>query len=43
LALVKQLVELHGGTVHAESGGIGKGSKFTVRFPLQTLRLPKAA
>jgi signal transduction histidine kinase len=43
LALVKQLVELHGGTVHAESAGIGKGSKFTVRFPLQKLKLPKAA
>ncbi len=34
LALVKQLVELHGGTVHAESGGKGKGSEFIVRLPL---------
>jgi PAS domain S-box-containing protein len=34
LALVKGLVELHGGEVKAESGGIGKGSGFTLRLPL---------
>ncbi|MES2536517.1 MAG: ATP-binding protein [Pseudomonadota bacterium] len=33
LALVRQLTTLHGGTVSAESAGIGKGSTFTVRFP----------
>ncbi|WP_217619323.1 sensor histidine kinase KdpD, partial [Achromobacter sp. GbtcB20] len=34
LALVRNLVELHGGTVRAESAGLGKGSTFTVRLPL---------
>jgi signal transduction histidine kinase/CheY-like chemotaxis protein len=34
LALVRHLVELHGGTVRAESPGEGKGSRFTVSLPL---------
>ena len=34
LALVKALVELHGGAVLASSGGENKGSQFTVRLPL---------
>lgn len=34
LTLVRQLVELHGGTVEAASDGEGQGSRFTVRFPL---------
>jgi two-component system CheB/CheR fusion protein len=34
LMLVKQLVEMHAGTVAAESGGPGKGSRFVVRLPL---------
>jgi len=36
LAIVRHLVELHGGTVYAESGGVGEGSTFTVRLPLTT-------
>jgi PAS domain S-box-containing protein len=34
LALVRQLVELHGGTVQAKSSGLGKGSEFSFRLPL---------
>jgi CheY-like chemotaxis protein len=34
LAIVRQIVELHGGTVKAESAGEGKGAAFTVRLPL---------
>jgi len=34
LALVRQLVELHGGSILAESQGQGKGARFTVRLPL---------
>ena len=35
LALVKKIIELHGGTVQARSEGPGKGSQFVVRFPLR--------
>jgi CheY-like chemotaxis protein len=34
LALVKGLMDLHGGNVEARSGGPGKGSEFIVRLPL---------
>jgi PAS domain S-box-containing protein len=36
LTIVRNLVELHGGTVEAESGGPGKGSVFIVRLPVAT-------
>ena len=45
LAIVRHLVELHGGTVSVASDGIGKGSTFTVRLPLRapaTAELPEA-
>ena len=34
LAIVRHLVELHGGTVHASSEGEGKGATFTVTLPI---------
>ena len=38
LAIVRHLVELHGGTVSARSDGVGKGATFTVTFPLMADR-----
>jgi PAS domain S-box-containing protein len=35
LAIVRHLVEMHGGSVRAASAGLGKGSAFTVSLPLQ--------
>ena len=34
LALVKQLVEMHGGSIAADSAGPGKGSAFRLRLPV---------
>jgi len=44
LALVKSLVEMHGGSVEAHSEGLGRGSEFVLRLPLlsQDLRLADA-
>ncbi len=47
LAIVRDLVELHGGTVRAESGGEGEGARFTVTLPASSqgaepLALPNA-
>jgi len=38
LAIVRQLTELHGGTVRAESEGEGRGSSFTISLPLMAVR-----
>lgn len=35
LAIVRQLVSLHGGSVEAHSDGPGRGSRFSVRLPIQ--------
>lgn len=43
LAIVRHLVELHGGTVSAESEGAGKGATFSARFPLLTDRTDSIA
>lgn len=34
LAIARHLVELHNGTIHAQSAGVGQGSTFIVRLPL---------
>jgi signal transduction histidine kinase/ActR/RegA family two-component response regulator len=40
LAIVRHLVELHGGSVQAKSPGIGQGATFTVLLPLVTATPP---
>jgi PAS domain S-box-containing protein len=40
LALVRNLVEMHGGKVEARSEGLGQGSEFIVRLPLLALAAP---
>jgi two-component system CheB/CheR fusion protein len=40
LAIARNLIELHGGTLTAESEGLGRGSRFTVRLPLPQQRTP---
>jgi CheY-like chemotaxis protein len=45
LAIVRHLVELHGGTIKADSAGVGEGSTFTITLPLaphSTTRRKKA-
>jgi PAS domain S-box-containing protein len=36
LTLVKRLVEMHGGRIEAHSAGLGQGSEFIVRLPLES-------
>ena len=43
LALARNLVELHGGSVTAASAGIGQGSEFTVRLPRQAKTTSRSA
>jgi signal transduction histidine kinase len=43
LALVRRLVEMHGGTVTASSEGLGLGSEFVVRLPLVASHVPLPA
>ena len=43
LAIVRRVVELHGGSVQADSGGAGRGATFTVRLPLSALDAGVAA
>ncbi len=43
LAIVRYIVELHGGTVRAESPGEGQGTTMVVRLPLRSIPLEDAA
>jgi len=43
LSIVKSLVELHGGTVAAESPGEGLGTRITVRLPINAVHRPADA
>jgi CheY-like chemotaxis protein len=42
LTLVKNLVEMHDGTVEAHSEGLGKGTEFVVRLPIAAQLAPEA-
>jgi signal transduction histidine kinase len=42
MAIVRHLVELHGGTVRAESAGEGQGATFTMRLPTRLEVRPEA-
>ncbi|MGH7928719.1 MAG: ATP-binding protein, partial [Candidatus Binatia bacterium] len=43
LALAKRLTEMHGGTIHVVSGGLGKGSQFVIKLPTIAARAPATA
>jgi CheY-like chemotaxis protein/anti-sigma regulatory factor (Ser/Thr protein kinase) len=43
LTLVKQLIDLHGGSVRVESDGVGRGACFTVELPAAGLGVPEPA
>jgi PAS domain S-box-containing protein len=43
LSLVRNLVEMHGGSVTASSAGLGQGSEFVIRLPVLDALRPRAA
>ena len=43
LAIVRHIVEMHGGVVLAQSAGEGQGSTFTVTLPLMSVQMPATA
>jgi PAS domain S-box-containing protein len=42
LALVRHIVELHGGSVLAQSEGVGKGAAFSIRLPIRAVVRPSS-
>jgi len=43
LAVARNLIELHGGTVTAESEGLGRGSEFTITLPVLSAQMDREA
>ena len=43
LAIARQVVELHGGTIRAESEGLGRGATFTIDLPVLAVRVGSRA
>ena len=43
LSIVRHIVELHGGSVSADSAGLGQGSTFTVRLPMMIVKAAPAS
>jgi signal transduction histidine kinase len=41
LAIVRHLVELHGGTAFAQSGGLGRGAQFVIELPRTARNRPQ--
>ncbi len=42
LAICKHIVELHGGSISAESEGLGRGTTFRVKLPISPLKISEA-
>ena len=42
LSIVRHIIELHGGTVRAQSAGVGQGTTFTIQLPLDSAALALA-
>ncbi len=41
LSIAQQLTELHGGSIHASSGGLGQGAAFCISLPLMSVQPPR--
>jgi CheY-like chemotaxis protein/two-component sensor histidine kinase len=43
LVIARNLVEMHGGVITADSGGVGQGSRFTMKLPLESVEFEAAS